>query len=212
MDFQYLAQSRIIDEAECSKILSALKGFHDHKDAIIAAGGRRGKKNVIINNWHIPKIEFLQSVVPNIRLNGVAIQWSADTTEHAHIEVMKDPADAANNQRYEPQICCHLDRMDKLHWFDLATSIREAEIKFCDPSEELEYESDPNNKTTELTINTTSELLKLINSVTPMAGSTTGRLVNYFYRANLLKQGSINAPTPLRTHQSSKNVAFHLSR
>ncbi|PPQ94731.1 hypothetical protein CVT25_007708 [Psilocybe cyanescens] len=211
MDFWYLAQSCIIDEAECSKILSALKGFHDHKEAIIAAGGQCGKKNVIINNWHIPKIEFLQSVVPNIRLNRVAIQWSADTTEHAHIKVVKDPADAANNQRYKPQICCHLDQMDKLHQFDFATSIWEAGIKFCDLSEELEYKSDPDNKTTKLTVNTTSELLKLINSVTPMAGLTMGRLVNYFYRANLLKQGSINVPTPLRTHQSSKYVTFHLS-
>ncbi|PPQ93556.1 hypothetical protein CVT25_005510 [Psilocybe cyanescens] len=191
MDFWYLTPSRIINEAECSEILSTLKGFHDHKDTTIAAGGQCRKRNVIINNWHIPKIKFLQSVVPNIQLNGVAIQWSADTMEHAHIEVVKDPADAANNQRYKPQICHHLDQMDKLCWFDLATSIWEAGIKFCDPSEELEYESDCNNETTKLTVNTTSELLKLINSVTPMAVSTMGRFVNYFYRANLLKQGSM---------------------
>ncbi|PPQ89486.1 hypothetical protein CVT25_012143 [Psilocybe cyanescens] len=37
-------------------------------------------------------------------------------------------------------------------------SIQEAGIKFCDPSEELEYESDPENETTKPTINTTSEL------------------------------------------------------
>jgi hypothetical protein len=55
-----------------------------------------------VSNWYIPKLEFMQSVVFNIQQNGVAMQWSADVTEHAHIEVVKDPAASGNNQDYEP--------------------------------------------------------------------------------------------------------------
>jgi len=50
------------------------------------------KANKPINNWHIPKLELMQSVVPSILRAGVPIQWSTDLTEHAHIKQIKDPA------------------------------------------------------------------------------------------------------------------------
>src|SRR6267154_1470030 len=77
------------------------------------AGVRTGKGKKPIDNWHIPKLEFLQSVVPNIQANGAPIQWSADITEHAHITEIKNPARSSNNQAYESQICRHLDHTDK---------------------------------------------------------------------------------------------------
>ncbi|KAF8971462.1 hypothetical protein BDZ97DRAFT_1913940 [Flammula alnicola] len=113
MDFRYLAQAPEIDNALCAEIESALQEFHAHKDAILAAKARCGEKDIPIDNWHIPKLEFLQSVVPSIRTSGVPIQWSADRTEHANITEIKDPARSGNNQTYEPQICRYLDRADK---------------------------------------------------------------------------------------------------
>ncbi len=63
---------------------AALSEFHSHKNAILEAGARRGKgSNSQIDNWHIPKLEFLQSVVSSIRKNGVSLQWSADGTEES---------------------------------------------------------------------------------------------------------------------------------
>ena len=112
MDFCYLAQAMQIDEQMCTKIDAALKEFYAHKDSIIAAGAWQGKSHVI-DHWYIPKLEFLQSVVPSIRANGIALQWSADGTEHAHIEVIKNPSDFSNNRNYESQICRHLDRIEK---------------------------------------------------------------------------------------------------
>ncbi|KJA25664.1 hypothetical protein HYPSUDRAFT_64392 [Hypholoma sublateritium FD-334 SS-4] len=110
MDFCYLSQSMEIDDEMCLKMEAVLSEFHLHKNAIIAASARRGKgKNSRINNWHIPKLEFLQSTVPNIQANGVAIQWSTDGTKRAHIEVIKNSSNFSNNQNYESQICCHLD-------------------------------------------------------------------------------------------------------
>src|SRR5277367_6080694 len=70
MDFRYLAQSMQIDEKMCAKIDAALKEFHAYKESIIAAGARQGKGHAVIDNWYIPKLEFLQSVVPSIRANA----------------------------------------------------------------------------------------------------------------------------------------------
>jgi hypothetical protein len=64
---------------------------------IIDAKARRGKGNSLITNWFIPKLELLQSVASNIRLNGVAIQWSADITENAHIHVAKNLSGAVKS-------------------------------------------------------------------------------------------------------------------
>ncbi|KAF8868601.1 hypothetical protein BD779DRAFT_1481169 [Infundibulicybe gibba] len=128
MDFRYLAQARIIDDRVCIMIQTSLKEFHDHKAAILAAGARRGKGSKIIDNWYIPKLEFLQSVVPSIRSNGSPIQWSADVTERTHISEIKDPTRASNNQRYEEQICRYLDRAEKCQQFNLATSMLEGAI------------------------------------------------------------------------------------
>ena len=126
-DFRYYLQAPIISERICGKIEAALKTFHDNKHAILEAGARTGKGNHPIDNWHIPKLELLQSAVAHIRDNGALIQWSADVTEHAHIEVVKDPVKAGNNQKHEEQICRTLDRRDKCQRFDLATSMKEAQ-------------------------------------------------------------------------------------
>ncbi|KAJ6545132.1 hypothetical protein B0H10DRAFT_1969908 [Mycena sp. CBHHK59/15] len=111
-DFRYYGQAPEMDENTLSKMDEALKFFHDHKHAILKAGVRTGKKGRI-NNWHIPKLEFMQSVVPNTKANGIPLQWTADVTEHTHITEVKDPADNSNNQNYEQQICQHLDCREK---------------------------------------------------------------------------------------------------
>ncbi|KAG1742086.1 hypothetical protein EDD22DRAFT_958954 [Suillus occidentalis] len=51
MDFHYLSQVTMIDEAHCQKILNALKEFHKHKQGIIACGARQGAKSKqVLNN------------------------------------------------------------------------------------------------------------------------------------------------------------------
>ncbi|KAF8189057.1 hypothetical protein BJ912DRAFT_850916 [Pholiota molesta] len=215
IDFRYLAQSSVITDDTCSKIEHALGEFHSHKQAILDAKARRGKK-FPIENWHIPKLEFMQSVVTNIRSSGVSVQWSADVTEHAHIEVVKDPAHSGNNQNYEPQICRYLDRLDKLRQFDLATSIRDSRIDFRDPAICLDV-SDDSVDNIEVTtaysnINTTHDLLDNISSVSPLIGATR-TTVDYFQLSLRLKSGlTPSAPFPYRTHQCSPHSAFHLTR
>ena len=52
------------------------------------------------------------------------MQWSADITEHAHVQEIKVPACAGNNQNYYSQIAHYLDRSEKCFRFDLATHLR----------------------------------------------------------------------------------------
>ena len=209
MDFRYLAQAPEIDDNICRRITEALTEFHTHKSAIIKAGARCGKGKKVINNWYIPKLEFLQSVVPSIRANGVAIQWSADLTEHAHITEIKNPARATNNQDYESQICRYLDREDRCRRFDLATAVRDAGVSFGDhtgrdPSDEEFDGAD--------ILVTTSSLLEHIDLVSRLSGSTHST-VDYFKLAQKLRMGELpNAPLPYCTVSGTTNSAFHLSR
>jgi hypothetical protein len=158
-------------------------------------------------------LEFLQSVIPAIRASGVPLQWSADITEHAHITLVKDPAENSNNQNLEPQICRHLDRREKCRQFDLATAIATAGVDFGarDPSDEesdSEGEDEPS-----LLLNKTSSLLDHIDPVMRLTG-TQHLVPNYFRTSSLLLAGQFpNAPTPFRTFTSlDANIAFHLNR
>ena len=217
LDFRYLAQSRVISEETCFNINYSLREFHAHKQAILDAGARRGQKTTI-DNWYIPKLEFFQSVVPNIRENGVAIQWSADTTEHANITTIKDPARSGNNQNYESQICRYLDRLDKLRQFDLATAIKEAKVDFraVPGAEEDSLEGEEAHRLDEgdLLVTSSSSLLTHIDPVSSLSGPSRN-IADYFYRASELKQSlqhRQDIPLPLRTIACSSHVAIHLSR
>jgi hypothetical protein len=126
LDFSYHAQALELDDNDCSALLASLRSFHENKADITKAGGRKEKKDVI-TNWYIPKLELLQNVVPLIRNSGAPFQWTADTTEHAHILMIKNPAWRSNNNDVDPQICRHLDCLEKCSKFGLATSLREHE-------------------------------------------------------------------------------------
>jgi hypothetical protein len=118
MDFRYLSQATTINETHCQKILGALKEFHEYKPDIIACGVHRGAQSKqVLDNWHIPKLELMQSVVHSICQVGSPLQWSADTTEHAHITLIKNPTDSSNNNNYDAQICQFLDCREKCQNF-----------------------------------------------------------------------------------------------
>lgn len=225
LDFRYLGQSLEIDEKTCTKIDDALKEFHTYKGSIIASGSRRGKGNIPINNWHIPKLEFMQSVVTNIRQNGVPIQWSADMTEHAHIVVVKIPVECGNNRGYESQICRHLDREEKCKNFDLSTAMRDAGVNFCtrffDGIEAEDGGDDTSSMASDESnavgqVSTTSDLLDRVTPVTNLTSSSRS-FVNYFTKASRLKDShqvlslAHVPPRPFRTFSTS-GTAFHLNR
>jgi hypothetical protein len=223
-DFRYLAQAPEITEEICERIETALVDFHEHKDAVISVGGQTGKGNRVIDNWYIPKLEFLQSVVLNICNNGVAMQWSADATEHAHITKIKGPATSGNNQDYESQICQYLDHADKCRRFDLATAVRDVDVDFRSSNIKPHTNDDDDNDNDDddptaspepprddfQIVDTTHALLSAITPTMQLTG-TTRVFGEYFMLATMLLQGSYpRAPLPLQTFVGAK-MAIHLS-
>ncbi|KAG9309564.1 hypothetical protein JVU11DRAFT_10544 [Chiua virens] len=84
LDFQYLTQMPSFDNQVLQQLDNALLMFHNHKDAIITAGGWS-------KHFNIPKLKLLQHIIPSICESGAVMQWSADTTEHAHVTEVKNP-------------------------------------------------------------------------------------------------------------------------
>ena len=204
MDFWYMAQAPCISDSGCEKIQQSFTLFHEHKDAIIKAGARRGKANKVITEWHIPKLEFLQSVVPSIRGCGVPIQWSAHVTEQAHISEIKYPSRLTNNQQYEAQIVCHLDRVDKCHRFDLATSLQDSQdqLAVIQLLEGLVDDKDLNDRNENSDRDSTNLIQRQTEYCSPQ--------VNYFSLAVALAKGEFpNAPLPYQTF-AIEHAAFHL--
>ena len=145
MDFRYLAQSRQLDDDQLTQITASLQLFHTHRQSILDAGARLGKGNKPLNHFQIPKLELMHAVSPSVAACGVVIQWSADTTEHAHITEIKVPGRSGNNQSYNPQICRWLDRSEKRRNFALALSIHELQPN-NNPNNVLCTDIDNNNE------------------------------------------------------------------
>lgn len=197
MDFRYIAQLHSFDKHTLQLLENSLQTFHDHKDAVLAAGARSS------DHFQIPKLELLQHVVPSIRDSGAVMQWSADVTEHSHVTEVKNPARAGNNQDYYSQIARHLDRVDKCFRFDLATWI--ASSTELDPAsghygndddgDELGEEHEPDAEAQKLSL----------------YHSPTRKVVNYFQAARVLSDDSRpGVLKPLRTFATS-TTAIHLT-
>lgn len=223
MDFRYLSQAPRIDDDNIDSINAALAEFHKHKDAVLDADARVGKGSRPINNWHIPKIEMLQSVGPSIWDSGAPHQWSADITEHGHITEVKDPAQNSNNQDYEAQIVRTLDRTDKLRRFELATSMKAAGVDFArrdtsiNPIGTPDSDSDGDDGSDNLNgskahyIDRTSVLLGTIQPIAAVTGPRR-QPKDYFSQADrLAADNRPEVPFPPRTFISAQ-TAFHLTR
>ncbi|KAN0078267.1 hypothetical protein V8E55_010324 [Tylopilus felleus] len=128
LEFRYLTQAPVINDNGCRDIAAALAEFHSHKQSIIDASARRGDKGNVLEHWQIPKLKMMQNVAFSIPLIGPLIHWTADTTEHAHIDFIKIPAAATNNHDYESQICHFLDHLEKCHAFSLALHLQEQQL------------------------------------------------------------------------------------
>ncbi|KAF9225585.1 hypothetical protein BS17DRAFT_669419, partial [Gyrodon lividus] len=122
-DFRYISQAPVLDDNNIAKISDALE-FHDNKAIIISSGAHCGAESKQpLKHWQILKLELMQSVAPSVSQAGLPLQWSADTTKHAHVTVIKDPVESMNNTSSDPQICRYLDHAEKCHLFEIAVSI-----------------------------------------------------------------------------------------
>lgn len=188
VDFRYLAQAPVFSDQTLDRLTDALQLFHENKDAVTRAGARR-------DSWEIPKLELLQSVVSSIRRSGPVMQWSADATEHAHVQEIKVPAWSSNNQNYYDQIARYLDRSDKCFRFDVATDSVARQEHYLSDEEDFDRDDDPDDS----------------NTSSLPASNISRPPINYFVIADDIARGRIlNALRPHRTFANS-TTAFHIA-
>lgn len=203
MDVRYLAQSPSPDDNLLASIDQSLSTFHQNKDVIMTLGARTGTKKTI-DNWYIPKLELMQSITASTRKVGALIQWSADATEHAHVSEIKEPARQTNNNDYDPQICRHLDRQDKLRRFAIAMTLKSGVL---DPDpEELPMDEGDDEDIAELEEPSTDQRTALLEGL-----NRTRVTTNYFIKAKeaaTVPRGP--SPHPPRTFTAG-NTAIHLN-
>lgn len=220
MEFRYLSQAPAIDDDDLTCIDSALAEFHEHKQSILDADARVGVHNTLIDNWHIPKLEMLQSVTASVRDSGASHQWSADITEHGHITEVKVPARHGNNQNYEAQICRTLDRTDKIRRFELATSMQAAGVdfrqsdSFVDPPNNLDSDEEDDDYFTgsqSRKVDRTSNLLSTIEPTVAVAGPLRQQMDYFAHAERLATDTRPDLPFPPRTSVAGQ-TALHLTR
>ncbi|KAI6018857.1 hypothetical protein EDC04DRAFT_2902053 [Pisolithus marmoratus] len=128
---------------------------------------------------------MMLSIVPSIRSMGTLGQWSADITEHAHINIIKDPAQSGNNQNFDAQICWYLDHQEKCQLFMQAMTVHKLDLH--GDLDDLDVSDDEED----------------------LLGSR--KITDYFGQAHALCVGKfLTAPRPYQTFASS-TTAFHLS-
>ncbi|KAG2046197.1 hypothetical protein BDR06DRAFT_985667 [Suillus hirtellus] len=114
INFIYKAQNPVYTDTSVDSMVASLKEFHDHKQAILDAGARRGTKGTI-NNFLIPKLELLQSFAAFTKDIGALIQWTADL-----------PFDRTSHQSrtFTEQIVDILNREESMRRFQLYLFLR----------------------------------------------------------------------------------------
>ena len=98
--------------------------------------------------------------------------------------MVKDPAQSGNNHAYESQTCQFLDRLEKIQNSTLATSIHNTGIQFGDTTL-VEDDDDDETGFRKNVVSTTAQLLPFLWTSGYHIG--TPRIVDYFYRADLMK-------------------------
>ncbi|KAI6023277.1 hypothetical protein EDC04DRAFT_2606778 [Pisolithus marmoratus] len=116
-DFHYHSQAPKLTDVDITKLTASLQEFHDNKAALMDAGARGTLDHCI-------------------RSMGTLGQWSADITEHAHITIIKDPAQSGNNQNFDTQICWYLDHQEKCQLFMQAMTAHKLDL--CGDSDDLD--------------------------------------------------------------------------
>jgi hypothetical protein len=129
--------------------------------------------------------------------------YATDATEHAHITEIKDPARLSNNNNYDSQICRHLDRADKCHHFDLATSLLDSRLR-ANLDQHVNIDNDTVNSNVDDDI--PADLLSIVTRPGYLCPVT-----DYFAIAKVLQRKDVGTvPLPLRTFVVGC-TAFHLA-
>ena len=106
--FIFHAQGLLLYDEHLHAMDEALREFHTFKNAIVNAGGRKGKNGAILH-FKIPKLEGLLRVAWNARTMGAPYQYTSDITERCHITHVKTPYCRLSHRNFHEQCCQFMD-------------------------------------------------------------------------------------------------------
>lgn len=117
LDYFYMAQAGEVSHTTLTAILARISEMHEKKQTAYEQGYRTTE------GWKIPKLEFQHHIVPSIIQLGNLLGLSTDISEHEHIQLVKEPFRRTNHRDFFSQMILYLDRLERLRYFDLATSL-----------------------------------------------------------------------------------------
>lgn len=117
MECIYLAQLPTQSDRSLRAYRAAYDQFMEDRWGWVQNGTRKGKDNVI-PHFHIPKMHVIRHLVEHIRLKGSADNYSTETMEHLHIDMVKDAYRASNRREWKEQTVRWLTRREKIRDFE----------------------------------------------------------------------------------------------
>ncbi|KAJ3884650.1 hypothetical protein GG344DRAFT_83715 [Lentinula edodes] len=189
LDFCYSGQAQRFSQASSLQVQTALKEFHKNKSVILELKARVNPKGKPIDHWEIPELEFMQSVEPSICGSGSIMQWTADIMEHAHITLVKDPAQSGNNHDFEIQISMK----------DASIDFRLEDVEGNEGQEQgaegLQVDEEEDTELEITKILSTEKLVTHLNPVSKKLFRSFWPKQNFFLKARLLERAP-SAPLP----------------
>ncbi|KAF9508177.1 hypothetical protein BS47DRAFT_1267423, partial [Hydnum rufescens UP504] len=110
LDYIYMAQYPLHTDETLQEMATCLDAIHTNK-AIFIWNGSRGDADHI----NTPKFHALPHFLDDMQINGVPINFTANTPESLHIVMCKDPYNKTNRRNFEKQIIWILDIQERVY-------------------------------------------------------------------------------------------------
>lgn len=130
VDCIYLAQYPTCSERVLAAFNRSYAIFQDNKSVWIENGSRKGK-NGVIEHFNIPKLHIIRHLADHVRSKGPADNYSTETMERLHIDLVKDAYRASNRKEWTQQALRWLTRHEQVcnfdAWLEWGTALRTAQ-------------------------------------------------------------------------------------
>jgi hypothetical protein len=117
MECIYLAQLPTQSDHSLQAYRTAYNELMEDRWGWVDNGTRKGKDRVI-PHFHIPKLHVVRHLEEHVRLKGTADNYSTETMEHLHIDMVKDAYRASNRREWKRQTMRWLTQCEKIRDFE----------------------------------------------------------------------------------------------
>jgi hypothetical protein len=128
MECIYLVQLPTQSDRSLQAYQAAYKDFMQERWVWVKNRTWKGK-NGVIPHFHIPKMHVIRHLVEQVRLKGTADNYSTETMEHLHIDMVKDVYQVSNQQEWKQQTSRWLTQREKIQDFEAWMIWRESEMR-----------------------------------------------------------------------------------